>query len=156
MNKIVRIGIARPQGRSRGYSIFCLIVIKDGNLSITGVEGPNHHGGCAGAAGQIVMDAWPIVEYAEGWNRGKVAKFREVWDRWHLNDMRAGTPAQEALLEAHAVKGYDNQCALLNEHGLLEDNGYRYGTAWLKEELPEDVIEFLASLPDADRKPAWV
>lgn len=156
MNKIVRIGIARPQGRSRGYSIFCRIEIKDGRLSITGVEGPNYHDGCAGSCGQIIMSTWPITEYAPGWDEDKVTKFREVWDRWHLNDMRAGTPAQEALLESHAIKGYDNQCAFLKEHGLYVDNGHRYGMAWFKEELPEGVIEFLASLPDADRKPAWV
>jgi len=34
--------------------------------------------------------------------------------------------------------------------------GYRYGTSWLHEPLPESVISFLESLPDTDVKPAWV
>ena len=34
--------------------------------------------------------------------------------------------------------------------------GYRYGSAWLKEEVPADVLAFLASLPDAGINPAWV
>jgi hypothetical protein len=34
--------------------------------------------------------------------------------------------------------------------------GYKYGTAWNKEELPEEVIEFLQSLPDTPIKPAWI
>jgi hypothetical protein len=34
--------------------------------------------------------------------------------------------------------------------------GYKYGSAWLREEVPAEVIDFLNSLPDADRQPAWV
>lgn len=34
--------------------------------------------------------------------------------------------------------------------------GYKYGSQWLREELPADVVEFLKSLPDADITPAWV
>ena len=52
---------------------------------------------------------------------------------------------------------------MLEERGLLVDesfihngNPYKYGTAWLKEELPDSVVSFLASLPDAEKKPAWV
>lgn len=34
--------------------------------------------------------------------------------------------------------------------------GYKYGTAWIKEDVPEEVIEWLFSLPDAYKTPAWV
>lgn len=34
--------------------------------------------------------------------------------------------------------------------------GYKYGTSWLKEDVPEDVLQFLYNLPDTTRKPAWV
>lgn len=34
--------------------------------------------------------------------------------------------------------------------------GYKYGSAWKREEVPAEVIEFLQSLPDADKTPAWV
>jgi hypothetical protein len=34
--------------------------------------------------------------------------------------------------------------------------GYKYGSAWHKRELPQSVIDFLESLPMADRAPAWV
>jgi len=34
--------------------------------------------------------------------------------------------------------------------------GYEYGTRWNTVEVPWRVLEFLRSLPDADRKPAWV
>lgn len=34
--------------------------------------------------------------------------------------------------------------------------GYKYGTSWLMEEVPEDVIDWLFALPDTTVKPAWV
>jgi len=34
--------------------------------------------------------------------------------------------------------------------------GYKYGSAWLKEDVPADVLEFLESLPVTTVKPAWV
>lgn len=34
--------------------------------------------------------------------------------------------------------------------------GYKYGSACRRVDVPEDVLEFLAGLPDADRAPAWV
>lgn len=40
--------------------------------------------------------------------------------------------------------------------GLECDNGYRYGSAWLKRDIPADVLEFLQSLPDTDVTPAWI
>lgn len=34
--------------------------------------------------------------------------------------------------------------------------GHKYGSAWLKAEVPQDVIAFLQALPDTDKTPAWV
>lgn len=34
--------------------------------------------------------------------------------------------------------------------------GYEYGSQWLREELPADVVKFLESLPETDIQPAWV
>ena len=34
--------------------------------------------------------------------------------------------------------------------------GHKYGSAWLREELPADVVAFLGGLPDTDQAPAWV
>ena len=34
--------------------------------------------------------------------------------------------------------------------------GYRYGTAWKLEPLPDDVVAFLSSLPESTIVPAWV
>jgi len=34
--------------------------------------------------------------------------------------------------------------------------GYKYGTSWIKEEVPEEVVEWLYNLPDSKREPAWI
>jgi len=65
--------------------------------------------------------------------------------------MRAGTPKQEELVRKWRLtaedKGYTAACKMLEENDLLIDDGYRYGTAWLKEEVPLDVLEWLFTLP---------
>lgn len=76
-------------------------------------------------------------------------KLFDVWERWHLNDMRPGTPQQEEVVREARRAGrvsYVDAVKLLESHGLLIDNGYRYGTAWLEEELPSEVVEYLESL----------
>ena len=115
--------------------------IKNGELSITGSY--------RSAAGQIVMHEWDMAEYAPGWDAEKVAKLRAIWARWHLNYRRAGTPAQEQYLREHSVYGgdtYSAACAALAAAGLNPDNGYRYGHAWIREELPQDVIDYIAEI----------
>lgn len=159
--KVVRIGLG-PDG-----NVFAKITFKDGNLSITGVEGPRSDGDCIGSCGQIIMHDWCIKQYAPGWDVETERRFREVWEQWHLNDMTAGSPAQMAYLRAHPVTDrmnhYTAACAALKAAGLQPDpnythNGkpYRYGSAWLKVGVPEDVLTFLAGLPETDIQPAWV
>jgi hypothetical protein len=146
-------------------SLYEKVTNQSGKLSITGVEGPLANGNALGASGQIIMHEWLLKTYADGWDADKVGKLREVWEDWHLNDMRAGTPAQMAFLKQARTEAdypypsfqstYDWNCSKLKEAGLYEDNGYRFGHSWLREEVPADVIGWLRALPDADKKPAW-
>lgn len=158
--KTVRVGIAKPPYAKRGFSVFCKIQLKDGRLSISGVEGPTISGNCRGACGQIDSHDWHIKDYAPGWSKEVEGQFRAVWKKWHLNDMKSGTPAQMAYLEEHPITDrfdhYTAACQALTEAGLNPDNGYEYGSAWLRVDVPEEVLEFLCSLPDTDQRPAWV
>lgn len=83
-------------------------------------------------------------------DKGEILKLLDIWDRWHLNTMRAGTPRQQAILrpwlKRNQNKDYTEQCDYLFSHGLLIDDGYKYGTAWLYEPLPDDVITFISGL----------
>ena len=69
----------------------------------------------------------------------------DMWRRYHLNDMHAGTPEQEAEVKRWlGGRGYEYTAARehLREVGLLtvEHNGkpYTYGTGWLYEPIPAD------------------
>ena len=73
----------------------------------------------------------------------------EIWRRYHLNDMHAGTPKQEECLISSGInfhdyvnKGrksvYDYECEVLERYGLLYDGEYKYGSGWIHQELPED------------------
>lgn len=154
--KIVRLGTAEtPEGRS--YSIFCKVKYIDGGLSITGVEGPLRNGNCRGGCGQIVMSInVSEVKPAPGWDAAMLRRFVEVWNDWHMNDMRAGTPRQTAYLAGKFYVDFSDAVELLKQAGIYEDDGYRYGTAWLREDVPDDVLDWLKGLPDTDVEPAWV
>lgn len=174
MKKIVRLG--KTEIGRKSVDVFARIEIENGKLSIRGVEGPKANGYAWGSCGQIVMSRPTIKKCAPGWNLGLVDKFFKVWERWHLNDMRAGTPEQEKAIKEWTSKGnaynYDKVCEHLKSIGIYEvavtpeirasalggidGDAYQYGCRWLHEELPDDVVAFLQSLPDADTQPAWV
>ena len=158
--KTVRLGSARTYG-GRYYSTYCRIKFIDGKLSISGVEGPLPSGNALGSCGQIDMHLKPedIEKLAPGWTRGKISNFLKVWGRYHLNDMKAGTSEQQAELRKHTFPGYpvshyDWATEVLDNAGL--NNEYKYGSAWLREEVPQVALDFLQSLPDTDKAPAWV
>lgn len=114
----------------------------DGRLSFVGT---GRHG--SGQVYEYLTDGTP----AEGYTRESCFQLQRMWKRWHLNDMRAGTPKQEEAVrnwrKTAEDKGYEAACKMLESIGLLVDGGYRYGSRWLKEEVPLEVIEWLFSLP---------
>lgn len=99
-------------------------------------------------------------------------KLKEIWENYHLNDMRAGCEHQRAekwderpidpTKPLNSYGKFDEFCKhntwnMLTwvtcwEHpeGLLckpcPTCGYKYGEAWLYEEVPEDVLIYLKSL----------
>ena len=97
-------------------------------------------------------------------NDKRAQRMLEIWREWHLNDMKAGSPAQEAFLKANPVKSgypqshYDAALASLKAAGLQPDesylrNGepYSYGSAWRHVNLPADIV---AEIQSWDREPA--
>lgn len=73
----------------------------------------------------------------------------DIWKRYHLNDMHAGTPEQEAALPKPYTT-YEAACQHLKEQGLLtvEHDGkpYTYGEGWLYEAIPADVVARIKEL----------
>lgn len=96
--KIVRVG------SGRFGSIFVKIKFDGTRLSMTGVEGPTAGGNARGGCGQIYMHDWDISEYAPGWNSDEVARLRQVWHDWHLNDTRPGCVHQKDWNTAEEIE----------------------------------------------------
>jgi hypothetical protein len=160
MKKTVRVGTIESYGKHK-VSVYCSIKFENGKLSISGVEGPLPSGNAIGGCGQIDMgyahrdskdndprydEPKQIAKFAEGWNQETWFKFLDIWHRWHLNDMKAECEHQRQRGETWET----------HPSATCPDCGYVLGSAWLREEVPADVIEFLQSLPDADQVPAWV
>ncbi len=129
------------------------------SLSVTAVEGPTSGGNARG--GLCRPDAelsGRMTKLAAGWTVDMIDKLAEMTERWHLNTLRAGSPAQREYMRQHPrqfevtypTSHYDNACRQL---GSLNpdrsmDPPYAYGSAWLSEELPVDVTDFLLNLPN--------
>jgi hypothetical protein len=75
---------------------------------------------------------------ADGWTAQDVTALHALWERCHLNTMRAGCAHQEVVYEDD---GYGGQRPSLDLTPPCAETGYQYGRAWLTEPLPEDVVE---------------
>ncbi len=129
------------------------------SLSITAVEGPTTGGNARGGLGRPNAElAGRMTKLAPGWTATMIDKLADVTERWHLNTLRAGSPAQREYMRQHPrqfevtypTSHYDNACQQL---GSLNpdrsmDPPYEYGSAWLSEELPAEVVTFLTGLPN--------
>lgn len=157
--------------------VFVRVTWDGKRLSICGVEGPRSNGDCHGSAGQLERPDPNRIHLSEGWTIEMVGGLWDLWARWHLNDMRPGCEHQRSdswrVCPGHYVP--DNPCP----GGSLDPSrtkgsgygpfrcsadslgqpcptcGYRYGTAWLVEEVPAVVLDRLRAFPRADREPAW-
>lgn len=122
-----------------GRPVDCTVTVKiekDNELrECLSIVGESHSLGCSGQIYEELYEAKLIPEL-----------FYRYWKRWHLNDMRPGTPQQmeiiRSFLKENPRASYGEQCMELSEHGLLVQDGYRYGTKCLHEKLPQEVIDY--------------
>ena len=73
--------------KKRSVNSFCKIEYQDGQLSIAGVIGPKSNGNSWGSCGQCIDEIRKGVPTKE-WTSDMLQKFCDIWDEWHLNDMR--------------------------------------------------------------------
>lgn len=107
-------------------------------LSITGtvkISGLGH----VVATGQVIDHLFRINRPADGWSMTEIVELAKLWKRWNLNGVRAGcahqTPAV-APQDHPDPTGY-----ILDRTPACPQTGYQYGSAWLVEPLPADVID---------------
>ncbi len=145
MNKIVRPGHVKIDGE--WATVYIRIKYSDSKLSFTGVEGPLRNGNALGSCGQINMSLKATeVHCAAGWSQATLQALLDVWDKWHLNDMRAGCMHQQARGETWGS----------NPGATCPSCGYVLGSAWVFEPVPYEIIHWLKMLPDSNSTPAWV
>lgn len=242
-HKVIMPGQLPHYSKKSKVPIHVGITFKGGKLSMSGVVGAYTNGNCAGSCGQCLDTLKDSkLTLGGGWTGKDVARLYDVWDRWHLNDMRAECEhqialgwreeasrkvtlyywtvkhewwlsireteksAKEAIRAGHAFMPTPDQTFLANldhrvithtdslpteiseyyepkkplyagdighteikalgwltekEHpdGLLSRPcpvcGYKRGHSWCKEEVPEDVLVWLQSLPEASHPCAW-
>ena len=170
MKKILNIGTV-PTGKTRS-NIYCKIEIRQlgdnpsAELSISGVIGPLPSGNARGGCGQIDMEFAhkdptdndkryselikpEQIKFAQGWTAALWLNFLDVWKKYHLNDTHAGCEHQRNL--GWEREGYDK-----HPSEPCPTCGYKFGTAWKSEQVPQSVIKFLNALPESTKTPAWV
>lgn len=80
----------------------------------------------------------------------RIVELCDLADRWHLNDLRPGTRAQQEYLAANPIADrldwYGSACKALELAGLLIDNGFRFGSKWLAEPMPPSVMRRIGRL----------
>jgi len=85
-------------------------------------------------------------------DRSVLLRIIEIWEEWHLNDLRAGTTKQQAVIKEWKSEGnefnFTKVSELLDKKGLLYDKAYEYGSSWLVDPLPENIEKEIKELFD--------
>lgn len=81
--------------------------------------------------------------------RTVLPRLADLWDRWHLNDMRAGCEHQEHIFRLNPAarptwkndyKGSTGITLSPESGSTCYECGYKYGSAWNVEPVPESVL----------------
>ncbi len=99
------------------------------------------------------------LEIGNGISDDEFEELLDIWDKYHLNDLTAGTERQEKIIEEHKDdpkynkfdKFLDRPRAILEDFDAepdketegFGDEGYSFGSQWLFEPLPENVVDFV-------------
>lgn len=97
--------------------------------------------------GQCVDDLWRL-HHSEMADRFLYKEIMQLWEKYHLNDAKEGTPKQrQALKEVGYFNNNYNKCVeYLKEINLYDDNGFLYGHGWYYDEIPQVDLERIKSI----------
>lgn len=95
---------------------------------------------------RIVMNGQILDEAFKEITDWTFLRIYRLWKLYHLNNLHPGTERQEEALEREfggvRADKYKEQCEYLKSLGIYEDNGYIFGSGWLKRKIPlKDVRE---------------
>ncbi|MCX4799636.1 hypothetical protein OG497_37915 [Streptomyces sp. NBC_01242] len=84
------------------------------------------------SSGAGLEDVARVVTPAPGYTLAEVRELARIGTKWHLNTGRAGC----AHMDLPKDTSYDARKGIT-----CPETGYKYGAAWLTEELPSDVYD---------------
>lgn len=102
--------------------------------------------------GQTPPEERVIARPARHVKREDIVLLDEFWQRWHLNDVKAGCdhmPAYRVLEQEARDRGIVDDLGRPNVLRLgttCPESGYKWGTDWLVEPIPEVDVQRIASL----------
>jgi len=98
----------------------------------------------------VISGGQNIDEIADIIGTHRIQRIQEIWNEYHLNDLKAGTKTQmEALKNFKKSDNYEfytDEANYLKSLGLFEDRGYKYGHGWLYMPVPEEIIKELRTI----------
>ena len=161
MRKVFDFGKIAYTGKARSYAVTLEVELREDafgrpTFSVCGIIWNASHTGIV-CGGQCLDE---IARYKNQLNDvGTFNLLYSMWKKYHLNDMKAGTPEQEEAIELWKSAGnnydYKEACKYLESIGLYEVeyhapefNGmYKYGHAWLYKDIePRDLDKILEVL----------
>lgn len=121
--------------RSKG-KLLTLSIVGDVNFGF-------RKGECGGQCIDTIREIWGHIP--------KIAELCDLWERWHLNDLVAGTSKQMKIIRKLGEcpvpsDWYTWACLNLKANDLLVDRGYTFGHEWLYEPLPAKVVARIKTL----------
>lgn len=152
MKKIINpVKVQTFNGRS--FNVFIEIEYINDKLSLCGVEGPLKSGNAFGSCGQIQDHLLKEDKiFVKGFDYKIVRTIQQIWNRYHLNDLKAECEHQKEL--GWDYENYHNTVNFIGESCPICD--YKIGSAWNREKVPQWAIDYLFNLPDSKIQPAWV
>jgi hypothetical protein len=98
--------------------------------------------------GQNRDDLRAVTRPAPGWTLEELSELADLWQRWHLNAMKAACAHQMAAEVPEGTPWDQRTGYVLANTPACPETGYRYGHAWLVEQIPPAVVNQLYRLAD--------
>jgi hypothetical protein len=82
----------------------------------------------------------------------KFLKIYDLWQKYHLNDLKPGTKKQCQVIDLwrkeNNINGfaYTEECEYLKSIDLYFDNAVKWGSQWMAERIPDNVISEIEQL----------
>ena len=83
-------------------------------------------------------------------SRKWIERVLEIWDRYHMNDKKAGTDVQTDFIREVDRRwrkaSHEFHCEMLKRHWLYSDCGHEYGSREFLRVIPDDVLDEILDL----------